>query len=57
VDYERKQYHYEENCTIQVNSLPSHGPSFVGLHHNTVRGAAGGCILIAELLREKGYAR
>jgi aspartate-semialdehyde dehydrogenase len=28
---------------------------FVGLHHNTVRGAAGGCILIAELLKERGY--
>ena len=28
---------------------------FVGLHHNTVRGAAGGCILTAELLTAKGY--
>ena len=28
---------------------------FVGLHHNTVRGAAGGSILIAELLKVKGY--
>lgn len=28
---------------------------FVGLHHNTVRGAAGGCILTAELLAAKGY--
>jgi aspartate-semialdehyde dehydrogenase len=28
---------------------------FVGLHHNTVRGAAGGCILSAELLKAKGY--
>jgi len=27
---------------------------FVGLHHNTVRGAAGGSILIAELLKAKG---
>lgn len=27
---------------------------FVGLHHNTVRGAAGGCILTAELLKAKG---
>ncbi|MBI4295570.1 MAG: aspartate-semialdehyde dehydrogenase [Chloroflexi bacterium] len=27
---------------------------FVGLHHNTVRGAAGGAILIAELLKAKG---
>jgi aspartate-semialdehyde dehydrogenase len=28
---------------------------FVGLHHNTVRGAAGGSILTAELLVSKGY--
>ena len=28
---------------------------FVGLSHNTVRGAAGGGILNAELLKAKGY--
>ncbi len=28
---------------------------FVGLSHNTLRGAAGGAVLIAELLCEKGY--
>lgn len=28
---------------------------FVGLSHNTIRGAAGGAILTAELLKEKGY--
>jgi aspartate-semialdehyde dehydrogenase len=28
---------------------------FVGLHHNTVRGAAGGGILTAELLAARGY--
>ncbi len=28
---------------------------FVGLHHNTVRGAAGGAILTAELLKAEGY--
>jgi aspartate-semialdehyde dehydrogenase len=28
---------------------------FVGLHHNTVRGAAGGSILGAELLKAKGW--
>ncbi len=28
---------------------------FVGLAHNTVRGAAGGAVLIAELLAYKGY--
>ncbi len=30
---------------------------FVGLSHNTVRGAAGGAILTAELLRALGYLR
>ena len=28
---------------------------FVALSHNTVRGAAGGAILTAELLRSEGY--
>ena len=28
---------------------------FVGLSHNTIRGAAGGAILTAELLVAKGY--
>ncbi|MDH7599638.1 MAG: aspartate-semialdehyde dehydrogenase [Sedimentisphaerales bacterium] len=28
---------------------------FVGLSHNTIRGAAGGAILMAELLKAKGY--
>lgn len=30
---------------------------FVGLHHNTIRGAAGGSILTAELLKAKGYIK
>ena len=28
---------------------------FVGLSHNTLRGAAGGAVLLAELLRAEGY--
>ena len=28
---------------------------FVGLHHNTIRGAAGGAILTAELLKARGF--
>jgi len=32
-----------------------HDIRFVGLHHNTVRGAAGGAILTAELLKAEGY--
>ena len=31
------------------------GWKFVALSHNTVRGAAGGAILLAELLKVKGY--
>jgi aspartate-semialdehyde dehydrogenase len=30
---------------------------FIGLHHNTIRGAAGGSILAAELLKAKGYVK
>jgi aspartate-semialdehyde dehydrogenase len=30
---------------------------FIGLHHNTVRGAAGGAILTAELLVAKGFIK
>lgn len=30
---------------------------FIGLHHNTIRGAAGGAILIAELLKAKGLVK
>ncbi len=30
---------------------------FVALSHNTIRGAAGGAILVAELLTKKGYIR
>jgi aspartate-semialdehyde dehydrogenase len=30
---------------------------FTGLHHNTVRGAAGGSILTAELLKAQGYIK
>ena len=30
---------------------------FIGLSHNTLRGAAGGAILLAELLKAKGYLK
>ncbi|MFD0959681.1 aspartate-semialdehyde dehydrogenase [Paenibacillus chungangensis] len=32
-----------------------HDYKFVGLSHNTLRGAAGGAVLIAELLKAEGY--
>lgn len=28
---------------------------FIALSHNTLRGAAGGAVLLAELLKSKGY--
>ncbi|MDD5416149.1 MAG: aspartate-semialdehyde dehydrogenase [Candidatus Daviesbacteria bacterium] len=43
---------------ISVGRLRQIGPksfSFIGLSHNTIRGAAGGAILTAELLKRKGY--
>ena len=30
---------------------------FIGLSHNTIRGAAGGAVLCAELLKAQGYIR
>lgn len=65
------QYLYEENrpqITADVNYEHGMGISigrlredhvydykFVGLSHNTVRGAAGGAVLCAELLKAQGY--
>lgn len=39
----------------RLRECPVFDLRFVGLSHNTVRGAAGGAILTAELLRAKGY--
>jgi aspartate-semialdehyde dehydrogenase len=39
----------------RIRTCPLLDIRFVGLHHNTVRGAAGGCVLTAELLKVKGY--
>jgi aspartate-semialdehyde dehydrogenase len=36
---------------------PISGWKFVSLSHNTIRGAAGGAVLLAELLKSKGYLR
>ena len=65
------QYLYEDNrpqVTADVNYENGMGISigrlredtvydykFVGLSHNTVRGAAGGAVLCAELLKAQGY--
>jgi len=49
---------YEHGMGIAVGRLRQDnilGWSFVSLSHNTIRGAAGGAILVAELLKAKGY--
>lgn len=48
----------DKGMTVSVGRLredPVFHWKFVGLSHNTVRGAAGGGILTAELLKAKGY--
>jgi aspartate-semialdehyde dehydrogenase len=39
----------------RLRKCPVFDIRFVGLHHNTVRGAAGGAILTAELMKAQGY--
>ncbi|MDR2151023.1 MAG: aspartate-semialdehyde dehydrogenase [Spirochaetaceae bacterium] len=39
----------------RIRPCPVFDIRFVGLHHNTIRGAAGGGILNAELLKAQGY--
>ncbi len=49
---------YENGMGISVGRLREdtvYDYKFVGLSHNTVRGAAGGAILSAELLKALGY--
>lgn len=49
---------YENGMGISVGRIREDSVydwKFVGLSHNTVRGAAGGAVLCAELLKAKGY--
>ena len=49
---------YENGMGISIGRLREdtvYDYKFVGLSHNTVRGAAGGAILCAELLKAQGY--
>lgn len=53
-----KDRDFEKGMGITVGRLRKEallGWSFVALSHNTIRGAAGGAILVAELLRAKKY--
>lgn len=56
----RKDRDSENSMAVTVGRLRTDNIfdiRFVGLHHNTIRGAAGGCILSAELLKAKGYIK
>ena len=49
---------FEKGMGITVGRLRQDsisGWKFVSLSHNTIRGAAGGAVLVAELLKAKGY--
>lgn len=49
---------YENGMGISVGRLREdkvYDYKFIGLSHNTVRGAAGGAVLCAETLKAKGY--
>ena len=49
---------FEKGMGISVGRLREDSVydwKFVGLSHNTVRGAAGGAVLCAELLKAQGY--
>ena len=53
-----KDVYYENGFGVSVGRLREDtlfDYKFIGLAHNTVRGAAGGAILCAESLVEKGY--
>jgi aspartate-semialdehyde dehydrogenase len=49
---------YEKGMGISIGRLREdtiYDYKFIGLSHNTIRGAAGGAVLCAELLKAKGY--
>ena len=49
---------FENGMGVSIGRLREdtvYGWKFIGLSHNTVRGAAGGAVLCAELLTKQGY--
>ena len=49
---------YENGMGVSIGRLREdtvYDYKFVGLSHNTVRGAAGGAVLCAETLKAKGF--
>ena len=56
--YKRQDVNYENGMGISVGRLREdsiYDWKFIGLSHNTVRGAAGGAVLCAETLVAKKY--
>ena len=54
----REDVNYENGMGISIGRLREdsiYDFKFVGLSHNTIRGAAGGAVLCAETLKELGY--
>ena len=51
---------YENGMGVSIGQLREDSMfdfKFIGLSHNTVRGAAGGAVLCAEALTAKGYIK
>ena len=58
IDLFESQYMLENGMAISVGRMrkdSQYDIKFVCLSHNTLRGAAGGAVLLAELLTAKGY--
>ena len=54
----REDVNYENGMGISIGRLREdtvYDYKFIGLSHNTVRGAAGGAVLCAESLKALGY--
>ena len=55
---EKRDVDYEKGMGVSIGRLREdtmYDYKFIGLSHNTVRGAAGGAVLCAELLKAQGY--
>ena len=55
---EKLDVNYEHGMGVSLGRLREDSVfdyKFVGLSHNTLRGAAGGAVLCAELLKAQGY--
>ncbi len=53
--HDRNTENGKPECAGRLREANNYDYKFVGLSHNTLRGAAGGAVLLAELLAAKGY--